>query len=139
MNHRPIFIVCTLLLIVIMVGAIGVNSVSAAMTPNQAELIFSTQSGDATGTQSVSFTYSGAGTVSVTSLTLTGNRPDLFDIIDPPSLPTNLQNGQSITIDVRFDPDDDDIGPFNAILNVISTDAYFTCANWLIWLEPELL
>ena len=123
MKYHHFMFISVFLLVIVGLAGLGVSPASAAMSTSQSELIFSVQSGDASITRSVTLTYTGGSAVTVNTPTFTGNNPTLFELINPPAFPVVLQNGQTLTLSVHFIPDDADIGTFNAVLNVPSTDA----------------
>lgn len=120
---RHIYTIALMTMMVALMGLWGTNSASATVSQSTNELIFGTVRNVPSITKTVTIQNTGGNSISVTALNFTGNNPSLFQLVNAPSLPAVIQPTSTLNISVRFTPSSNDVGTFNALLNVVSNDA----------------
>ncbi|MDQ3858089.1 MAG: choice-of-anchor D domain-containing protein, partial [Actinomycetota bacterium] len=92
---------------------------NASISP--ARLVFNdVQNGPPSAPQALRISNTGAGPLTVSSVTLTGTSPGQFQIVDPPSLPATVAPGSTLALSVAFNPTT--TGPMGAILRIADDD-----------------
>jgi len=90
-----------------------------ATTPSR--LIFNdVVAGSASAAKTVTVRNNGSGPLSISGLTITGTDAGQFRLVPPPTLPASVGAGQSLALQVVFDPTS--AGPKRATLTVAGND-----------------
>jgi hypothetical protein len=117
------------------------TGVGPLLTANSPGLNFGNVHVGASSNLQVLFGNGGGGTLTITSLSISGTDASLFSLVSPPATPINLTNGQSVLVAVQFAPTT--IGAKSANLVVASNgspgpDSSFALIGTSIRPEPVI-